>query len=51
MAEKKYFSYDFFIIMIPVKIFLGRSCLFARLRKISYLWNRNFEVNDGERVK
>ena len=47
MAEKKYFSYDFFIIMIPVKIFLGRRCLFARLR----IWNRNFEVNEGERVK
>ena len=33
MAEKKYFSYDFCIIMIPVKIFLGRRCLFARLQK------------------
>lgn len=38
MAEKKYFSYDLCIIMIPVK-------------KISYIWNRNFEVNEGERVK
>ena len=28
MAEKKYFSYDFCIIMIPVK-------------KISYIWNSN----------
>ena len=51
MAEKKYFSYDFCIIMIPVKIFLGLRCLFAPLRKISYIWNRNFEVNEGEGVK
>ena len=51
MAEKKYFSYALCIIMIPVKIFLGRRCLFVHLRKISYIWNRNFEVNEGERVK
>ena len=51
MSEKKYFSYDFCIIMIPVKIFLGLRCLFAPLQKISYIWNRNFEVNEGERVK
>ena len=51
MAEKKYFSYALCIIMIPVKIFLGRRCLFAPLRKISYIWNKNFEVNEGERVK
>ena len=38
MAEKKYFSYDFCIIMISVK-------------KISYIWKRYFEVNEGERVK
>ena len=37
MAEKKYFSYDFCIIMIPVKIFLGLRCLFAPLRKIRYI--------------